>query len=167
MRSLSPLFDQLPAKHDARLEPPADAVDPKRMLKTMRQIQNIGVLFILAAVMLGSWACRTVPSGDWHIEAGRASIVDDQGARRTRVEAAEDAMRAAQLKILRHVKALQIDNNLVADSMQQDAVVGVRIRSLILSAREFSRQYFENETVEVQMGVNLDDVRRVVRQPSR
>jgi hypothetical protein len=123
------------------------------------------VVILLAVVSL--WGCRRLPRGDWHIETGYARLVDDEGTRRTRVEAIEDARHDAHLKILSHVEAMPASgSNLVGDFMAHDLVTGVRVRSLILSARRFAARY-NDTTVELDMGVNLDDVRKIVREGKR
>jgi len=139
------------------------------MLKRRIGLQGLVIAAVATSFL---FACQTagrrVPKGDWHIETGRARVVDDTGSRRTRIEAIEDAQRDAWLKILRHVEAMPaFDDNLVGDHMVQNPVTGARVRALILSSRRFATRYRDNDTVEVDMGVNLDEVQRTVREGSR
>jgi hypothetical protein len=80
------------------------------------------------------------------------------------MEAVALAQRDARLKLLRDVEAMPASgSNLVGDYVAQDSLIGVRVRSLVLTARQFAARYSDDGAVEVDMGVNLEDVRRIVR----
>ena len=119
---------------------------------------------IAAALALSLGGCARVPAG-WRIETGRARVVDDIGERTPRMQAIEAARLDARVKLLRYVEAMPASpSNLVGDYVMQDAMVGVRVRSLILSARQFATRYHNNGTVEVDMGIDPQEAHRVVRE---
>jgi len=113
-------------------------------------------------------SCRRTPEGDWHLETGRARFVDETGGSIPRMEAVRKAQDDARLKLLRAIEAMPVsDSNLVGDYIAQNPVVATRIRSLVLSARRFATRYKDDGTVEVDMGVNLDEVRRIIQRATR
>ena len=121
---------------------------------------TVGILLVASASLL---SCRRVPGGNWRIETGRARMTDDQGERRVRMEAVGLAQRDAQIKLLEFVEAMPMPGStFVGDCMVQNSVIGACVRSLVLSAPQFAVRYTKDETVEVDMGVNLDEVRRTV-----
>jgi len=81
------------------------------------------------------------------------------------MEAVALAQRDARLKLLRYAEAMSVSkDNLVADYMAQNRLIDSAVRSLILSARPLATRYRDDGTVEVDMGVNLDDVFEAVRE---
>jgi len=134
-----------------------------RDVMSMRRdrLNLLGFTAVLAVALCG---CARMPRGDWRIETGRARVVDDRGERQPRMEAVALAQRDARLNLLRYVEAMPLpESNLVGDHLAQDALIGVRVRSLILTSRQFATRYRGDGTVEVDMGVNLDQIRQVVR----
>ena len=123
---------------------------------------------VLTAVLLVAMVCgcQRVPKGNWAIETGRARVVlDEQGNRQPRISAVAWAQRDARMKLLRSIEATPAgDSNLIGDYMVQNPLIGVRVRGVILSAKQIAERYLADGTVEVDMGVNLDVVRQVIRE---
>lgn len=120
-------------------------------------------LVLLVAIVCG---CQRMPRGNWIVETGRARVVmDEAGTRQPRISAVTWAQRDARMKLLRDVEGtLAGDSNLIGDHMVQNPLIGTRVRAVILGARQFAERYRDDGTVEVDMGVNLDVVRQVVRE---
>ncbi|MCX8037103.1 MAG: hypothetical protein N3D11_08685 [Candidatus Sumerlaeia bacterium] len=109
-------------------------------------------------------ACGGIPP-TVHIETGRGRMLDDRGARESRINAAARAQQDARMKLLRFAESLPAGNgNLVGDYMALNPVTAVRVRSLIYSARQYAARYFDDGTVEVDVGIDPEDILRVVRE---
>lgn len=134
----------------------------------MKDVRMALATALLVTALAGLWACQHAPKGEWFVATGRARVVDDLGQSRPRVEAAAEAKREAQLKILRHVESMAVpEGGLVGDYMTQDALFGAQVRSLILSARLFDTRYRDDGVVEVDMGIDLGELRRIVGRAGR
>jgi hypothetical protein len=113
-------------------------------------------------VLVAALACSRVPKEGWIVETGYSYTVDDRGQRRTRVEALEEARYDAWLKILREAEAIEVGGGRpLCDYMAQNIVLGAQVRAAILLARQLKKRYTDEGTVEVTMGVKIDDLRRI------
>jgi len=130
--------------------------------RPLRLCGEISVL--IAALLLASVGCQRMPPGQWRTETGLARLIDDRGERKDRVVAVAQAQYEARIKLLRFVEQMPVESNFVGDYMAQDPLVDARIRSLILSARHLGTRYLKDSTVEVKMGVNLDEALKIVGQ---
>jgi len=130
----------------------------------MRVLRRL-CLWVLLALLLGSLgACSRVPRGNWHVETGRAPILELPEGRQPRIAAVAEAQQDARLKLLRFVQSMtHADSTFVGDYMARNPAVNARIQSLILSAPQFEARYPDGR-VEVDMGVNVDEVRRLLAQ---
>ncbi len=109
-------------------------------------------------------ACGGIPP-NIHTETGRSRTLDDRGGREARINAAARAQQDARMKLLRFAESLPAGNgNLVGDYMALNPVTAVKVRSLIYSARQYAARYYEDGTVEVDVGIDPEDILRVVRE---
>lgn len=121
---------------------------------------------VFALIALAAVGCQTTPKGEWQIETGRALMIDKDGERRPRIEAVAEAQQNARLKLLRHVEAMPTSSGYqLGDYMAQQARIGQRVRDLVIGARRMDTRYTD-EDVEVDMGLELGEVRRVAFEAS-
>jgi len=124
-------------------------------------------LLMIAMLIAGLCGCQRLPKGNLCIETGRGRTIDDRGVRQPRINALAQAQHDACLKILRDVEAMPAGgSNLVGDYMARNTLIGARVRSLVLSARQWRERYLEDGTVEAELWINVDDVLRVVHEPT-
>lgn len=123
---------------------------------------TLAAVFALCAGCASAPAVRESPTADWLVVSGSASIAP-AGARSLALhEATLAAEEAAREKIRGRLRQLlATPSQTIWEAMMLDPYARSRILGLLAETRAFERSARDDQTVEVQLRVDLDYIRRI------
>jgi hypothetical protein len=121
-------------------------------------------LIILTTLMLLSVGCATHRAPNWYTVTGSGALSADYPPAQAKLMARKAAEEDARRQLLEAAKGVSIDSrSTVKDFMLQDDYIRSRVQGYIRGAQILDMRYDEDGTVHVDMRIDLNRVRDLIR----